>query len=281
MSQLNQKAARAISANWFDLLGLRMVKGRTFTAGELGVAVVNATWATESGGPDKIIGASITYRVDGVGPLQPAIVVGVVENAYERLAWGRDVPVAYVPEVGDAPADLTLYLRGPGAATAGPVLRSILASTEPTLAPTTLGTVTDLMDDFRSGELRMAQILAFMSAVAIALAAVGLLGATGEAAGARKREFGIRLALGARPGTIAWAVMARTLAIVCAGGGVGMGVALLIMRAIAQQPQRISVLDPVLLVVTLGAMVVMALAGSLGPVRRAMRIDPVASLRAE
>jgi ABC-type lipoprotein release transport system permease subunit len=53
------------------------------------------------------------------------------------------------------------------------------------------------------------------------------------------------------------------------------------MRAIAQQPQRISVLDPVLLVVTLGAMVVMALAGSLGPVRRAMRIDPVASLRAE
>ena len=98
LSQLNGRAARQVTHDWFEAVGLRVRGGRGFEAIDSDVAVVNETWAASLGGIDKAIGA----QIDVFGG-RTIDVIGVMENAYERAAWGHPVPVAYSSH-GSAPS---------------------------------------------------------------------------------------------------------------------------------------------------------------------------------
>jgi hypothetical protein len=98
LSQLNSFAARQVTADWFHTVGIRFRAGRAFAAGESNVAVVNEIWAAALGGTQRAIGARIV-----VDRKRTVDVIGVVENAYERIAWSQDVPSRMCRWIGFRP----------------------------------------------------------------------------------------------------------------------------------------------------------------------------------
>jgi hypothetical protein len=274
LSMTNQGAARAVTPDWFQVAGLRLVAGRVFADHEASVAVVNERWARDLGGIDRALGATI--RLVG---RRVATIVGVVENGYERLAWrGREVPVAYEPLMPDRTGEFTLYLAGPLAAGAGTEVQRILQTVDPTLAPSELGTIADLIASHSSGERGLVRALIAVSLFAIGIAAIGLFGSTSEVVSRRTHEFGVRLALGARPSDISARVLRAILGTTFLGATIGWALAASIVSRL-QPPgtAALNMLGPLALTVAVVALV--GLAAGIGPARRVLSIDPVVSLR--
>ena len=124
-------------------------------------------------------------------------------------------------------------------------------------------------------------LLALFAAVAVGLAAVGIDGLLAYAVAQRTREFGIRMALGARPRQVLYPVLQEALVLTAIGVGIGVGGALLLTRFLGAYLFGIAPHDPLtfgLVTVFLGAV---ALAASALPARRATKVDPTVALRAE
>jgi putative ABC transport system permease protein len=128
-------------------------------------------------------------------------------------------------------------------------------------------------------------LLGLFAAIALVLATVGLYGVMAFAVSERTQEIGIRMALGARPGSVLRLVIGQALALTLAGLFIGLGGAMLLGRVLSQalegllfdvSPSDLGTLAAVGLV-----LLVVTLLASLIPARRAMRIDPVEALRSE
>jgi ABC-type antimicrobial peptide transport system permease subunit len=124
-------------------------------------------------------------------------------------------------------------------------------------------------------------MLALLAALAVALCALGIHGLLAYLVGERTREFGVRLALGARPADVLWLVLRRGLALVAPGIGLGLAGALALGRALSGLLYVITARDPATLAVASAAMVGVGLLASYLPARRATRVDPMAALRSE
>ena len=115
----------------------------------------------------------------------------------------------------------------------------------------------------------------------VGLAAIGLFAVLGYNVDARKKEFGVRLALGATPGNLRRLVLQRSLTTVALGVAAGIGAALALTRLLQSLLFETTPYDPIVYVaVTLLLLAVAALAAWL-PARRAAKVDPVIALRAE
>ena len=132
------------------------------------------------------------------------------------------------------------------------------------------------------GPLGIARTLGAMSAIAMVLVAVGLFGATSQTVARRTHEFGVRLALGARPAEIGSRVLRETLATTLTGGVIGLALgAGVLWVLVPADSNELNLMDPIPAVLTIGAIVAIGVAASVGPVRRVIAIDPATSLRAE
>jgi ABC-type antimicrobial peptide transport system permease subunit len=144
--------------------------------------------------------------------------------------------------------------------------------------------VTTLTDQVRQNlnqERLIAQLVSFFGALALILACIGLYGVMAHGVARRTSEIGIRMALGARSGNIAWMILRETLYLVFAGLVIGVPAALLGARLISTQLFGLSPTDPLTLV---GAAVVLAVVAMLAgylPARRASRVNPLKALRYE
>jgi ABC-type antimicrobial peptide transport system permease subunit len=149
------------------------------------------------------------------------------------------------------------------------------------LAPYRLGTIAALVEErFYSARL-LTEALAVMSVAALLLAGVGLFGAISHASSSRMREFGVRLALGARPGDIGRIVVRDTAGIAVIGLGVGLMCSTLAAVGLRSMLQTVSPEHSVPLIVVASAIPVVAALAALTPARRVMAIDPVSTLRGD
>jgi len=129
---------------------------------------------------------------------------------------------------------------------------------------------------------RMSAALATLfGLIALSLVAVGLYGVMLYQVTERTAELGIRMALGARRASVVALVLRQSLAIVGVGLGIGVPLAMLAGRAVATQLYGVAPYDVSALLVAAGSLVVVALAASLVPVRRAIGIDPISALRSD
>jgi putative ABC transport system permease protein len=281
--------ARAVTRGWFDAIGHRVIAGRLPDAAESGVVVINATLAEHHGGAQAAVGTrvkAVLYTGSADKPMHEtdATVIGVIEDGYERAAWGHRVSIGYLPvRAGDLSEGLgTFFVKGPGAAAAERPLREMLARVHPQLAPYEAGTIEALVHrNFRGAHLSV-NALAVMSAAALLLAAVGLFGAISQSAAARVREFGVRLALGARPVDIGRLVLRETAWV--SGIGLGVGLVLSTLAATGIQSAMLETTtpaDPVPPGIVITVVMVIAVMAALTPARRVMAIDPVKTLRAD
>jgi predicted permease len=279
-----------ITPGWFATFGTPLIAGRTFTDrdryGAPPVAIVNQAFVRRFLNGASPIGRTVRSRgVPGlVNKNVPKEIVGVVADAVYRNLREPVPPTTYLPiaqiDESFGQPSVTLMVRS----TAGsPALlaRSIaaeVAAVNPDLA-VTFRPLADHVNAALTQERVIAMLSGFFGGLALLLAGLGLYGVTSYGVSRRRREIGIRVALGAAPGRVIRLVLRRVALLVGAGVMLGAAASVWASPLVATLLYGMQPRDPGTLI---GAASVLAAVGTLAgwlPARRASRIDPAEVLR--
>jgi predicted permease len=279
-------ALRYVTPGYFRAMGTPIRRGRdiasTDTRQRPFVAVVSESFARRYWPGADPIGQRFTFAY------AEREVVGVVPDARFRGLERQSEPQAYLSaqQVADgaitfyAPRALAVRVRGDAAAIT-PAVRQIVRRLDPRVPITevqTLQRLVELETEPRSIQVR---VIAAFAAMAFLLAAVGLHGVLAYAVSQRTQEIGVRMALGAGSSDVLSMVLRRSVLLAAAGAAPGLGLAWLAGRSMSALLAGVSPVDPPTLAASLALVVAIALAGSLVPTRRALRVDPLTALRSE
>lgn len=274
-----------VSPGWVDTMKIPLVEGTDFRASDTspGVAIVNETFAKQFFTGRHPIGVSfakgdLRYRV-----------VGVVRDAPYKSMREPILPVAYVPfhsvdAKGPVAVDYgTFVVR---TSTSNPrALASILRREVPRARPgfrvSNIRTQKEIDDSHTVRERLLAMLALFFAMVALLLAAVGLYGVLDYSVLQRRREIGIRMAIGAPAGDIARRVTTDIFSMVLLGALGGLALGMASVRYIETLLYNVKPTDPGALALPPLTIFAAALLAALPAVIRAVRIDPAATLRAE
>jgi predicted lysophospholipase L1 biosynthesis ABC-type transport system permease subunit len=200
------------------------------------------------------------------------------------------LPVAYVP-LNTVDATGVLQPRSSGmfvvrTASADPMvmgqtLRQEVQRAQPEFRVRNVTTQMELVRSQTIRERLLAMLAAFFAAVALLLAAIGLYGVLNYSVLQREKEFGIRIAVGARIANIARLVTTQVFVMVLVGAGVGIALGMASVRYVETLLFGVKGNDPTMLVVPGVVLLIAALLAALPAVMRAARIDPAIMLRAE
>jgi len=275
-----------VTSDYFATLGVPLVRGRLLSASDrkrtAPVAVVNETMARRYWPNESAIGRRFRLgaRADTSAPRYT--VVGIVgDMRYRELT--NAMPSFYVPNAQYTSAAPTWFMlrtaRLPE--TIVPALRRVFSAVDPDAALLSVRT----MDDYLAGPMARPRFSSALGAVyalvALVLVSVGISAVIGEHVRHRRRELGIRLALGARSSDVRRSVFAAGLWPVALGIAIGTAVAFPSARVVASQLYGVKPSDPFTLAAAVVVVFVAAGLSCLAPVRHAARVDPVEILRAD
>jgi len=276
-----------ISPGYFQTMRTPLLAGRNFnerdTKSSPHVAVVNETLVRKFF--PKVDAVGKYFRVEPEpGQTAPLIqIVGITKDAkYQSLREDTSAtaffPLAQITEHTDFNS---IELR---TATRPSVLVPAIQETISGLnrdIPLEFHTLAEQVDDSLVQERLLATLSIFFGGLALLLAMIGLYGALSYLVTLRRAEFGIRLALGALPGSILSLVM-RDVAVVVVGGLAGGALlSFLAVRLLQKLLFRLSPHDPLTIGTAIGLLAAVALLAGYLPARRAMRVDPMVALRYE
>src|SRR5208282_3960667 len=276
-----------VSPGYFGTLRMQFVAGRDFNGGDTAnspmVAIIDQTAARRFfPGLDPV---GRTFWIDGVAgqPGPPIEVVGVVRNAKyvslrEEIHPTVFFPATQAPDLLVADAlELRTALRPTALISA---VQAAVASVSPAIT-LEFHTLAQQVSDSMVQERLLAQLSGFFGSLALLLALIGLYGTVSYLVAQRRREFGIRMALGAEPGSILRLIMRDVFSVVAIGLLAGIAMSLAATRLLQQLLFGIGPRDTVTLVVAVAALSIVALVAGYFPGRRAMRVDPMVALRYE
>jgi putative ABC transport system permease protein len=284
---------RYVTPGYFAALGIPLRRGRPFTRLDQGAdahsVVLSETLARLLFPGEDPLGKHIQRGPQG----QWFTVVGVAADARNAGAEKTGDPEYYfvrksMPDVTWANQEPPLGWRGAVAVVRTPVdaklaassLRGLFASLDPTL-PVEISTMGERLAQGTGRPRFQATLLGAFAAIGVLLAAIGLSGVMSFLVAQRRREIGVRMALGATPGNIVRLTLrfaARSTAAGLVLGGAGAYVATRWLRA---QLFQVEAGDPRPLALAAALLVAVALIAAAGPARRAARVDPMTTLRAE
>jgi hypothetical protein len=277
-----------VSPRWLNTMRIPLIAGRDFRAGdtEPGAAIVNEAFAEEFFHGENPIGRYFE-KAESRSRFQ---VVGLVRNARYRDLRGPILPVAYVPfdwvDRQGAPRPkrfATLIVRTVSAnpMALASILRKEVARARPELRVSNVQTQEELNRSLTVRERLLAMLGMFFAAVALLLAGIGLYGVLDYSVIDRRREIGIRLAVGAQPREIARRVTAEVFRMIVAGAVGGLVLGLASVRYIESLLYQVKATDAMKLAFSALAILVAASLAALPAVVRAVRTDPVSTLRSE
>jgi ABC-type antimicrobial peptide transport system permease subunit len=168
-----------------------------------------------------------------------------------------------------------------GSASAYSAVRNEVRKLDAAMPVYQLKTLASQLDQTLLTERLTALLSAGFGLLATLLAAVGLYGVMAFVVARRTKEMGVRMALGANPGSVIWLVMREVLLLLGIGLGLGVPAAIGLGRFVATQLYGIKPNDPWIAVSTVAVLVVVSGMAGLIPARRASRIDPILALRYE
>jgi predicted permease len=268
-----------ITPGYFATLGIPLVAGRAFTdadrTGGAKVAILNETFARRVFGTTNIVGQ--TLRND----TRIITVVGVARDAKYRSLDESALNYIYVPLAQWYRPATNLLVRTTSGRSVAPALRRVIATLDPHLPILDQQT----MDEATAMSLFPQRLAAWVSGslglVALALAMLGIYGVIAYTVAQRTREIGVRVALGATRATILGMVLRQGLVLAGVGIVVGLAAALAATRLLADFLFGVPPTDPATFAGAAAILVMVALAASWLPARRAAASDPMIALRAE
>jgi putative ABC transport system permease protein len=210
-------------------------------------------------------------------------VVGIIgnEKIHSDLRVEQD-PVAYVPLAQAPRLQVKLSARtidDPIAVV--PIIRSIVGEIDPMLALADIRTMEQVHQRSLSGLKEPAWLIAIFAAMSAGLAALGLYGVVSHGVNQRRREIGIRMALGARANNVLTLVVRNVLVMIVAGVVIGLAGAAALTRVTTSLLFEVSAFDPAAFAAAALMMAAVALVAALVPASRATRVDPTTALRSE
>ena len=282
-SEKHDVGQRTVSPEYFEVLNVRLLRGRTFNAYDRQssepVAVINDAIAREYFVGEDPIGRRIC--VGDTGDKNPwRTIVGVVADEkssrnFHQIGWAERGNV-YKPLAQDPPASASVVVRAAGAD-----LQHRIANIDDRVA----------IGDTEMMEVRFARLLAYprfralllvaFAGFSVLLAAIGLYGVLGQFVAQRTQEIGVRVALGATPGDVIRFIVLQAGYPVTAGLAAGLVGAEAVVRYMGTLLYGVRPTDPRTLGIVSIAMIVVAVLATLLPARRAGRVDPLVALRNE
>jgi putative ABC transport system permease protein len=271
-----------VGPDYFVMMRIRLLHGREFSQTDTTTApqvvIINETAARRFWPDQSPIGRRLIL---GRAPDEEVReIVGVVKDSKYRRLNEESRPAMYVPFAQDYRANMALHIRTVGEP--GAMLAAVRREVQALDASLPLYNIKTL-EEQKSGSLytsRMAAtLLTVFGLLALSLAAVGLYGVMTYAVNRRRREIGIRLALGAQGHDVLRQVLVEGMTIVTIGMALGLGGAVAMTRLVEGFLYGVTVTDPVSFAGAALLLVSVALLANYLPARRASRTDPMAALR--
>jgi predicted permease len=265
----------AVAPSYFALMSLPVRRGRTFLAGERNPVILSESGAHAVWPNEDPLGKS--WKVGGA----ERTVVGVVRDSGANLLMQADSIETYVPLAsGDAEhSAVIIHTRGDPT----PLIRMIPGAAATAGQAVSVSLMRTGRDRFLDSQRRMVTLIGSIGAVATTLASAGMFALIAFAVARRKRELGIRIAIGARPSHILRVLLTENARPAVAGVVAGTVLAVAVARVVPSvvvMPNR-DTLDVAGFAIGLACFVLAAAMATLSPALRALRIDPSATLREE
>jgi putative ABC transport system permease protein len=273
-------AASFVSPDYLRTAGITLVRGEWYS-GKRGAAeaVINETMARERFGDEDPIGQYFWIQI---APNVKYRVVGVARDVRfsAKAAPGMHY---YVPDWMYPPNTHTVLLqleRNPPKEFAGLVRRAIYKF-DPTAITLNVVSIRDVVGNSMAAERYTYMILRGLSAIALAMATIGLFSVLAYTVHARTREFGVRLALGAMPANVVRLVLRKGLTTVAIGIGIGVIAAMGLTRFMTTLLFETTPYDAPVYMAVVTILLVAAILACWLPARRAARVNPMTALRCE
>ena len=274
-----------VSDSYFALLGIRLLRGRSFTAadhaGSTPVVVVNETLARSYSPEQEVIGRLLILNLGSKDREKTVTIIGVVADSRARL--DQDVSPHFYQLASQAPQP-SMYLIARTATDPRDLfsaMRSVVFSVNPNQPIGSLSTMEENWAKYTVRPRFYLTLFGSLALLAIVLAATGIYGVLSHTVNQRTHEIGIRRALGAQDGDVLNLVIRQGMTLALIGAAVGLVAASALTRLIRSWLYEVSITDPT----TFGAVAVVLLLVMLlacyVPGRIATKVDPMIALRRE
>ena len=280
---------RTVTPGYLETLKVPLLQGRLFTAADNekapAVVVINATMARTFFPGENPLGKRMQIGATPEQEVPWMEIVGVVGDALPGLGLDPQAEM-YLPfRQGDAllPVfQLSVVLRTSGEPNLrASALRGALAEIDPSQPLVNMRTMEDNMASTVAEPRFRTWLIGIFAGLALTVAAVGIYGVMSYSVTQRTNEIGIRVALGAGPADVFRHVIGEGLRFALLGAGIGMASGLVLTRLLQSFLFGISASDPLTFSTVAILLLVVALAASFFPARRATRVDPIVALRYE
>jgi predicted permease len=278
-----QAFMNAVSPGYFETMGIRLLEGRDFTAFDVKenakVVLVNRRFAQHFFKDKSAVGRHIgrglgpevKHDIEIIGVVEDSLYEGPREGVRRQVfwpKWGRDGSAFYVRTTSASASAFTM-------------IRNEVKRLDGSMPVYEMKTLQGQLDETLLTDRLIALLSAGFGLLATLLASIGLYGVMAFIVARRRKELGIRLALGAEPNGVVWIVMREVLILLTIGLAVGIPSAIALGRYVSSQLYGIEPNDPFIAVSTALLLAVVSVAAGLIPAGRASRIDPVLALRYE
>ena len=283
-----------VSPGFLHTTGTRLVAGREFTwtdvYGLRPIVMVSEDLAREFwGSPAAAVGKRLrqypmTPWQEVIGVVQNVRQNGIQEKAPDIVYWPVLMPNSFVPNGGmNVTRAVTFVIRSPRTGTEGFLrqVRQAVWSVNASLPLASVRTMREIYDESLATTSFTLVMLGIAGAMALMLGLIGIYGVISYAVSQRRREIGIRVALGAEPGALLRLFVRYGLTLAGAGTAIGLAAAAVLTRLMKSVLFGISPVDPLTYTAVPLVLVAAAVVASYLPARRAAAVDPVETLRAE
>jgi putative ABC transport system permease protein len=280
---------RFATTNYFDTVGIRIVTGRGFgehdTPGSPRVTVVNEAFVREFFKGQNPLGYQVTVFTSD----PPMEIVGVVKDVKEAGLTGAPISLMYVPitqasaaaiRTSNAYFPVSWVIRA--ATPGGKLIESIreqMRAIDPHQPISRFRSMEDIKSAHFQSERFQTTLLVVFAGIGLLLAAAGIYGVVAYAVSQRTREFGIRMALGARSSEILRSIVLRGATLALVGVAAGTAIAALGAKTLQAFLFGVSTRDPLTFAAVGAILIAVAVLASLIPALRAVRVSPITALR--
>ena len=275
--------ARPVTAGYFTAMDIPLLAGRDVNDGDTPdkdpIAVINETFARQIYPGDNPIGRRFILNL---GNEKPHEIIGVVGDVRLITLDGEIRPTAYLSSRQYAFGVMNFVVRTAGdPALLGPSAVRVINQIDPLLPVAAVRPLEDVFAESIARPRLTAVAMSVFAGAALLLAALGVYGVVAYSVSQRSREFGIRVALGARQGQIIGMVVGQNLRLVALGLGLGLLTAIPATRLLRGLLFQVGPNDPMTFVGIGVILAVVAIVASYLPARRGTQVDPVVTLKAE